>query len=47
MNKYNLEKFEVKVYECDEFLCNGASNGIGNVPLFFLFFLPLTIVYIF
>ena len=45
MDKYNLEKFEVKVYDCNEFLCNGASDGFGNVGLFF--FLPLIIVYIF
>ena len=47
MHKYNLEKFDVKVYECNEDACNGASDGLGSVGLFFLFFLPLTIVYIF
>ena len=47
MDKYNLDEFEVKEYECDEFLCNGSSDGLGNVGLFSLFFLPLTIMFIF
>ena len=47
MDKYDLDEFEVKEYECDEFLCNGSSDGLGNVGLFSLFFLPLTIMFIF
>ena len=46
MTKINQEKFDVKEYKCFEDFCNGASNGFGNVGLFF-FFLPLIIVYIF
>ena len=42
----NMEKFEVKEYECNESYCNGVNEGFGNVGLFLLL-LPSAIAFIF